>query len=29
MEQIVERAKHNWYLSAKEALELALIGGIL
>jgi ATP-dependent protease ClpP protease subunit len=29
MEQICERAKYNWYLSANEALELALIGGIL
>jgi ATP-dependent protease ClpP protease subunit len=28
-EQVVDRAKHNWYLTAKEALDLGLIGGIL
>ncbi|MDB5407671.1 MAG: peptidase [Rhodospirillales bacterium] len=28
-EQVVDRAKHNWYLTANEALDLGLIAGIL
>ncbi|MEA2780472.1 MAG: hypothetical protein QOK29_2016 [Rhodospirillaceae bacterium] len=28
-DEVIDLAKHNWYLTAKEALDLGLIGGIL